>query len=84
MGSEFLQAPLGALTLRSAPPRYPKPSLALTRCSYVVYAATNGRGLVAGTDLAGGPFLSGWGDAPFHTGAQAIRTMPYHSSWKLD
>src|SRR5215208_3614478 len=26
-----------------------------TRCSDVVYAATNGRGQVAGTDLAGGP-----------------------------
>jgi len=32
----------------------------------------------------GVPGLSGWGDAPFHAGAQAMRTMPYHGFRTLE
>src|SRR5215203_3761675 len=32
-----------------------------------------------GNPLVGVPGPSGWGYAPFHTGAQAMRTMPYQS-----
>src|SRR5215217_2127873 len=45
----------GACQHFSTPPGFAPPRCPNTRCSDVVYAATNGRGLVAGTDLAGGP-----------------------------
>src|SRR5215217_865937 len=45
----------GACQHFSTPPGFAPPRCPNTRCSDVVYAATNGRGLVVGTDLAGGP-----------------------------